>query len=87
MRTGECIASRLVDGDAVEFTHDGKALFTGSRNNVIHWDVSLLKSTQEDNTDGEDISRKDFAEISRFVGHTVRRSSSLSPLAHLDQPF
>ena len=71
---GECIASRLVHGDAVEFTRDGKGLVTGSGNKVIHWDVSLLQSTQEDNTDSqkEDISRMDFTEISRFVGHKVR---------------
>ena len=86
VRMGECIASSWVYGDAVEFTHDGKGLITGSRNNVIHWDVSLLKGTHEDNTVGqtEDISRKNITEISHFVGHKVRRLSSLSRLIHLD---
>ena len=77
---GKRIARQEGHDDIVQhlvFTPDDKGLLSASSDRtVIHWDLSLLKSTQK--TDGleEDISTQDLTgglkEISRFVGHEVR---------------
>ena len=70
-------------GRGLVFTPDGKGLFSSSRDRmVMHWDVSWLTSTYDDQK--EDGSKQDptggLRELSRFVGHEVRRLLSQSVL-------
>ena len=69
----------------IVFKPDGKGLLSASWDRlVINWDVSLLKSTHEDKPDyqKEGSPTQDLTdglkEISRLVGHEVRRLLGLS---------
>ena len=74
VRMGKCIASYEGHAEAVwdlVFT-DGKGLFSASSDKIIiHWDLSWLKSTYDSQM--EDDSADGLRELSRFVGHEVRR--------------
>ena len=78
MRTGKCMARH----SGLVFTPNDKG-FLGVLwdKTVIHWDVSLLKSTHEDNTHSQEVISKHFSggltEVSRFVGHKVGHVSIL----------
>ena len=82
VRVGKCVASYQGHDDVVwclVFAPDGKGLVTGSWDKrVIHWNMSRFESTECDNSQKGDISRHNLMEISRFVGHKVRRLSGLS---------
>ena len=105
VRMGKCVA-RLSGGHVsivrdLAVTPDGKGLLSSASmdNMVIHWEVSLLKSTHEDHANGQEDLTGGLREISRFVGHKVRRflvfpcSSDnyfrpvLSPFLYLPMPI
>ena len=85
-RTGRCLSRHVGHSGTVKdllFTPDGNGLLSASEDALIkYWDVSWLKSTYDGQV--EDISTHGLREISRFVGHTVRRLLSLfSPPSHI----
>jgi WD40 repeat protein len=85
VRTGKLVASweghpGLVSG--VVLTPDGKGLLSASWDNeIIHWDISSLRLLEM-----ADLLTSEIKEVSRLVGHTVRRSYSLFILLFLILP-
>ena len=88
VRTGKRLASYMGHVHHVcglVFTPDGKGLVSASWDKiVIHWDVSWLESTYDNQE--EDVSTQDSAgglsELFRFVGHEVFQFKSVLPAPH-----
>ena len=82
VRMGRCVARYGGDVGAVRnlvFTPDGAGLLSASWDAmVIRWDVSWLKPTHIADGRKENVAlTRNLTEISRFVGHKVRRLLSL----------